>query len=302
MNGMIDMGLSPVDTAPSVFYEGLLQELETLRQGCSDVEKSFGGVRPLAHHELIEWLQFQCWYEREAAGFIGSWLRDTPEPEAFFGLCRQVADEGRHWKLISSHLEAMDVSMDGWKPEPEWVEWVREFYASGEDTLERIAAHNITGEIGVMNAFAGLLPRLPEATRKVMEKIIPDEDFHIALGRMIVNRYATTPEAQAKVRVRALQAFELEQKGRAAYDRRMQQLNLAAAEAVKPGTDEAPVVLMDMEEQRHWICKVCGWIYDEEVGDPDSSIAPGTRFEDIPDDWICPDCLVTKKDFVLLSV
>ncbi|MFZ5466391.1 MAG: rubredoxin, partial [Pseudomonadota bacterium] len=34
-----------------------------------------------------------------------------------------------------------------------------------------------------------------------------------------------------------------------------------------------------------WICKTCGWIYDETKGDPDSGLAPGTRFEDIPDDW-----------------
>ena len=44
-------------------------------------------------------------------------------------------------------------------------------------------------------------------------------------------------------------------------------------------------------------CKICGYIYDQEVGDPDSSIAPGTSFEDIPDDWKCPICGVTKKDF-----
>ena len=52
---------------------------------------------------------------------------------------------------------------------------------------------------------------------------------------------------------------------------------------------------------RKWECIVCGWIYDEAKGDPDSGIAPGTRFEDIPDDWVCPDCGVTKDDFQLLE-
>ena len=46
-----------------------------------------------------------------------------------------------------------------------------------------------------------------------------------------------------------------------------------------------------------FICRACGLIYDEEKGDPDSGIAPGTRFEDIPDDWECPLCGVTKADF-----
>ncbi|AXY41895.1 FAD-dependent oxidoreductase [Halomonas sp. JS92-SW72] len=55
-----------------------------------------------------------------------------------------------------------------------------------------------------------------------------------------------------------------------------------------------------MSDERAWkqyICRACGLIYDEEEGDPDSGLAPGTRFEDIPDDWECPLCGVTKADF-----
>jgi rubredoxin-NAD+ reductase len=48
---------------------------------------------------------------------------------------------------------------------------------------------------------------------------------------------------------------------------------------------------------RRYICRVCGLIYDEAEGDLDSGIAPGTRFEDIPDDWECPICNVTKADY-----
>ena len=44
-------------------------------------------------------------------------------------------------------------------------------------------------------------------------------------------------------------------------------------------------------------CKVCGYIYDSEKGDPDSGVAAGTAFEDIPDDWVCPVCGVGKSDF-----
>ncbi len=44
-------------------------------------------------------------------------------------------------------------------------------------------------------------------------------------------------------------------------------------------------------------CVVCGYIYDPEKGDPDSGIAPGTPFEEIPDDWTCPVCGVSKEDF-----
>jgi rubredoxin-NAD+ reductase len=50
---------------------------------------------------------------------------------------------------------------------------------------------------------------------------------------------------------------------------------------------------------RQYICDACGYIYDEAVGDADSGLAAGTRFEDIPDDWYCPLCGVTKSDFAL---
>lgn len=46
-----------------------------------------------------------------------------------------------------------------------------------------------------------------------------------------------------------------------------------------------------------YICKVCGYIYDPEEGDPDSGVAPGTAFENLPDDWSCPTCGVEKEDF-----
>lgn len=54
---------------------------------------------------------------------------------------------------------------------------------------------------------------------------------------------------------------------------------------------------MSQVEFKQFICRACGLIYDEQTGDPDSGIAPGTRFEDIPDDWVCPLCGVVKADF-----
>ena len=46
-----------------------------------------------------------------------------------------------------------------------------------------------------------------------------------------------------------------------------------------------------------WVCMACDYIYDPEAGDPDSGIPPGTPFEDIPDDWTCPNCGVGKDLF-----
>ena len=53
---------------------------------------------------------------------------------------------------------------------------------------------------------------------------------------------------------------------------------------------------------QQYICRACGLIYDESKGDPDSGLAPGTRFADIPDDWFCPLCGVTKQDFELFEI
>ncbi len=46
-----------------------------------------------------------------------------------------------------------------------------------------------------------------------------------------------------------------------------------------------------------YTCTVCGYVYNQEEGDPDSGIEPGTPFGDIPEDWICPICGATKEQF-----
>lgn len=49
-------------------------------------------------------------------------------------------------------------------------------------------------------------------------------------------------------------------------------------------------------------CIVCGYIYDERLGDPEHGIAPGTRWEDVPGSWICPECDEGKDAFVMMEI
>ncbi|MFC3914544.1 rubredoxin [Pseudaeromonas sharmana] len=49
---------------------------------------------------------------------------------------------------------------------------------------------------------------------------------------------------------------------------------------------------------KRWRCEVCGYIYDEAVGDPEEGIPPGTLWDDLPEDWSCPECGVDKEEFV----
>ena len=57
-----------------------------------------------------------------------------------------------------------------------------------------------------------------------------------------------------------------------------------------------------MEEYKKWECIVCGLIYDEAEGWPDDGIPPGTKWEDVPVDWVCPDCGVGKEDFEMVEI
>ena len=53
---------------------------------------------------------------------------------------------------------------------------------------------------------------------------------------------------------------------------------------------------------RRYICLVCGYIYDEQLGYPSEGIPPGTKWEDIPITWSCPECGVDKDSFMLLDI
>jgi rubredoxin len=46
-----------------------------------------------------------------------------------------------------------------------------------------------------------------------------------------------------------------------------------------------------------YVCDVCGYVYDPAAGDPEKDIPPGTAFEDLPEDWLCPLCFVGKDQF-----
>jgi len=52
-------------------------------------------------------------------------------------------------------------------------------------------------------------------------------------------------------------------------------------------------------KMKKYVCTICGYVYDEAVGDPDNGVAPGTKWEDVPEDWVCPDCGVGKSEFEL---
>ncbi|HRD72180.1 MAG TPA: rubredoxin [Aquimonas sp.] len=63
---------------------------------------------------------------------------------------------------------------------------------------------------------------------------------------------------------------------------------------------------MSLEKMGHgsrtWMCIVCGFLYHEATGLPDEGIPAGTAWDDVPEDWLCPDCGVGKSDFEMVEV
>jgi rubredoxin len=64
----------------------------------------------------------------------------------------------------------------------------------------------------------------------------------------------------------------------------------------------AEVERKQTQANRTWMCLICGWIYDEAAGYPDDGIAPGTRWEEVPINWTCPECGARKDDFEMVEI
>jgi 1,2-phenylacetyl-CoA epoxidase catalytic subunit len=210
------------------YADELVARLNQMRADLPDQEEKSFFNRAMTDQELVEWLSFQAYYELRAAQFIGKWLADTPERDALVLLAQQVEDEALHYEYCMRALEKRGItSLDHWRPEPEWEEWIDSWYPAGTDTLERVAAHNLAGELGACDAFVDITPRVPDDVVKTLERIIPDEHFHMRIGRTLVDKYATDEDRRERVWQRVRGTFEMEQAGRLAYNRRMVRLGLA---------------------------------------------------------------------------
>ena len=55
-------------------------------------------------------------------------------------------------------------------------------------------------------------------------------------------------------------------------------------------------------EYKTYMCLICGWLYDEASGSAEDGIPPGTRWEDVPINWTCPECSARKEDFEMVEI
>jgi hypothetical protein len=216
----------PTD-AWAAFVQEIEAELEIHRnKAFSDApEQAFAAAKVArqawSRERVIEWLSFQTYYEYQAVLFISKWLQSTPENDAMVLLCHQIEDEANHFNWLNQHLEKMGASLSEWQPLPEMVDWVETFYGSLPDTIARLAAHNLAGESGACRSFGSIVSFLPPDLQKTMHRIMPDEEFHLKLGRFVLSKYCVTDDQKARARHYALEVAELETLAIAAFNQKL---------------------------------------------------------------------------------
>ena len=63
-----------------------------------------------------------------------------------------------------------------------------------------------------------------------------------------------------------------------------------------------PNLMTEKQDFKTWMCLICGFVYDEATGLPEEGVPPGTRWEDIPMNWTCPECGARKEDFEMVEI
>tara|TARA_B100000749_G_C18208713_1_gene375087 strand:+ start:38 stop:679 length:642 start_codon:yes stop_codon:yes gene_type:complete len=203
------------------FYDGLITSIEESQANApSEAATFFAGE--FSEGQLIEFLKFQAYYERRAAEFIAGWLPHTPEIDIFGMLAQQIRDEAFHYQLHMRSLSRLGVdTIEDYQLEPEWTEWIDQWYPTGEDTIERVAAHNVTGELGAYKSFEEVYDLVPKFVQETIDRIIPDEKFHMKIGKQCIKKYCITEDQQRRVRNRVDRTLVLQQRARAAFNWRI---------------------------------------------------------------------------------
>ena len=60
--------------------------------------------------------------------------------------------------------------------------------------------------------------------------------------------------------------------------------------------------ILSEQNNKVWMCIICGWIYNEASGAPEEGIEPGTAWKDVAEDWTCPDCGAAKDEFEMVEI
>jgi 1,2-phenylacetyl-CoA epoxidase catalytic subunit len=155
--------------------------------------------------EIVRRLKMALKNELEASEIAAVWIPTTPELEIKLALARQVGDEARHYRLIEERLQSMNVDLSDFNPAAEGYGPMFQLLAGFKSTVERIGAAQFTRESLALKKneqFIEFCELAGDAATANLyrERIQPDEQWHVQLGRTVLEKYANTPELQSRAR------------------------------------------------------------------------------------------------------
>jgi uncharacterized ferritin-like protein (DUF455 family) len=193
-----------------------VQELDRANQALLARLEPEDTLKPEVEGDLtvVNLLKVALKNELEATEIAARWLVTTSDVEVKLALARQVGDEAKHYRLIAERLRALGVDLRGFDPLAKGWGPLFQYLDTLQTTVERVAAGQFTREaIAVVKnrqfiAFCEAAGDRETAAlyRDVIE---PDEHYHHQLGRTLLRRLATTPEAQEAARRAARRTLEL---------------------------------------------------------------------------------------------
>jgi hypothetical protein len=155
--------------------------------------------------EIVRRLKMALKNELEASEIAATWIPSTPEVEVKLALARQVGDEAKHYRFIEDHLRRMGIDLAGFDPAAEGYGPMFQLLAGFTTTVERIGAAQFTRESLALKKNEQFIEFCEaagdhETAGLYRQQIQPDEEWHVQLGRSVLERYATTPELQTRAR------------------------------------------------------------------------------------------------------
>jgi 1,2-phenylacetyl-CoA epoxidase catalytic subunit len=162
-------------------------------------------IRAIERPEIVRRLKMALKNELEASEIAAIWIPSTPEVEVKLALARQAGDEAKHYRLIQEHLERMGVRLVDFNPTAEGYGPMFQLLSGFTTTVERIGAAQFTRESLALKKNEQFIEFCEaagdsETANLYREQIQPDEQWHVHLGRAVLEKYATTPELQEQAR------------------------------------------------------------------------------------------------------
>jgi hypothetical protein len=155
--------------------------------------------------EVVRRLKMALKNELEASEIAAVWIPTTPEVEVKLALARQVGDEAKHYRLIEEHLQKKGVDLSDFDPGAGGYGPMFQLLAGFKTTVERIGAAQFTRESLALKKNEQFIEFCEAAgdnstATLYREQIQPDEQWHVHLGRTVLEKYAITPQLQQQAR------------------------------------------------------------------------------------------------------